>query len=109
MYYNGQIVHDVANNRPVKVGDDSGTQWAWTVNANTTHYIKSVEKKEAFGGTVYKLALPKSVEDAELYLRQGRIYPAPCPPTHCHVCHNWWTNHVGRDNKCKETFVELNC
>jgi hypothetical protein len=65
MYYDGQIVHDLDNDCPFKVGDGSST-FAWgNLPNNSTNYIDL--KGELF--------LPKSIEEAKDLLKSGIILP----------------------------------
>lgn len=105
MYHNGQIVHSIEHGCPVKVGDDSGSAWAWTnLQGETTHYIEVNPKREdmptvpTFAGGLpqqlqingnmyryteykreqeYSIALPRSIEEAQAKLAAGLISPAP--------------------------------
>lgn len=105
MYCNGQVVHSLEHNCPVKVGDDSGSQFAWTnLQGETTHYIE-VNSKHSLSPEVprwanglpqrvqlngyeyryaeygreqeYSIALPATIEEAKRLLKAGLISPAP--------------------------------
>lgn len=109
MYHNGQIVHSIENNCPVKVGDENQvTAWAWTnLQGETTHYLEvnpdyqlmptvpkfadGLPKLVNIQGHIYRytdykreqeysIALPKTVEEAAEKLRLGLISPAPRRP-----------------------------
>ena len=86
MYYNGQIVYSYDKKSPVVVGVKGDGRWAWYVTDRTTHFIKATEEG-------YKLAMPKTVEEAVDLLEKGLIAPAPCLPTHHWRCRNWLSNH----------------
>lgn len=46
MYFNGQIVYDIDNKKPHKVGDESGSSFAWSnLPKNNTHFIDLGLKK----------------------------------------------------------------
>ena len=105
MYYNGQIVWDIERQRPVRVGDDSDSQWAWDgLPGKSTPFIKKNEKWEVMpkvpelSGSLpqrlningheyryadyhreqeYSIALPSSVEEAIELMKAGVIFPAP--------------------------------
>lgn len=107
MYYNGQVVYDLDNRRPVVVGDCSDSTWAWTNAGNTTHFLEKNPKYDALpkvpkfadglpqyldiDGHAYRytdwqreqeysIALPKTVEEAEELMGKGLIFPAPVRP-----------------------------
>lgn len=80
MYYSGQIVHDLDDNKPIKCGNDP---WAGRPAKRTQHYIDSEG-----------IFLPTSIEHAQILLKEGRIVPAPIPYSHCCKCLNWNTNHL---------------
>ena len=121
MYYNGQIVHDLEQGKPVKVGDPaSGSQWAIDgLPTRCTHYIQDNPEYEmlpkvpkhadglpqylmvnnhSYRYTDYKreerhaLATPSSIEEAQDLLMKGLITPAPIPHTHHWRCRNWKSN-----------------
>jgi hypothetical protein len=75
MYYNGQVVHNYDTGQPCQVGD-GGATWAWdNVPENTAPYIIM---HGYFGyDYVFKLMMPKTIEEAQELLANHMIVPAP--------------------------------
>lgn len=79
MYLPGQVVFDLDKKIPFKIND------VWdlvTFPRRNTHFLESVNNQ-------YKIALPKTVQEAIRLLKHRRIVPAPVPKSHCWDCHQW--------------------
>ena len=103
MYRNGQIVYNIDTKRPVKVGSGD-SDWAWdNIPKNTTHFLRVNPKHTVIPSPptssgmpamlningmhyqytdyyleqAYEIALPKDIEEAELLMSHGVIFPAP--------------------------------
>ena len=94
MYYNGQIIHDIDNNRPFKVGSGNSTfAWDGYPKGRHTHYL------EANGGEFPKATdkIWSGNEDivvAKELLLQGKIVPDFFVDVRrtCWDCRNWLSN-----------------
>lgn len=76
MYYNGQIVWCLDRLVPVQVGDNSGSAFAWEGGKNTTPFIEHAGhfQRDFY---LFKIALPKNVEEAQHLLKVRKIVPCP--------------------------------
>lgn len=76
MYFNGQIVWCLRRLIPIKVGDSSGSAFAWDKTEDTTHFIEHAGSFER-DFSLFKVALPKSVQHAKELLEARKIVPCP--------------------------------
>lgn len=112
MYYSGQIIWDLDGQCPIRAEDIAElTGWAGHGKRRTTHFITAATREDnEYPREVevsaspqverqYVIALPKTAEEASALMREGRIFPAPVPYTHCTKCMNWLSNHK-KDGSC---------
>lgn len=77
MYHNGQVVFDLDKKKPVVVGAGSDSIWAWeNVPKNTVPFMRNTGLFDV-NFSFFAVYCPKTVEEAEHLLAEGKIIPDP--------------------------------
>ena len=84
MYYNGQIVWDIDAKALVRVGGprSEGSQFAWDkMPKRSTHMMRTLGGYGC-GPSRYEIAplTDSTIEDAQILMNEGFIFPCPIPP-----------------------------